>query len=338
MSTVQTENLSKIYPGNIRAVDGIDFKISKGEIFGFLGPNGAGKTTTIKMLNTLIKPTSGTANVAGFDIVKNPRGVRQNIGYVAQDVGVDEYATGRENLSLYAHFYRLEKRGIAQRVADVLELVDLTEYADKLVSTYSGGMRKRIDIAMGLIHYPKLIFLDEPTTGLDPQTRSHIWEYIRNLSRNMGITIFLTTHYMEEADQLANRVAIIDMGKIIQTGTPSELKQSVRGDVVTLILESINSDAGATRINSILNEQHFVIRTETTDGEMSVYVENGETAAPEIMRMLSESEIQIKSLSVSKPTLDDVFLKYTGRTIRSEQGKATTFSQIRQRQNRRLSR
>lgn len=338
MKVVETSQLTKIYPGNIKAVDSIDFEITEGEIFGFLGPNGAGKTTTIKILNTLLPLTSGTAIVTGYDVVNKPNEVRRNIGYVAQDVGVDEYATGRENLELYAHFYRLERSQVKQRVNQILELVDLTEYADKLVGTYSGGMRKRIDIAMGLIHYPKLIFLDEPTTGLDPQTRSHIWDYIRSLSRSMGITIFLTTHYMEEADQLADRVAIIDMGKIIQIGTPAQLKQSVRGDVVTLSFETSKDAEVVTHTDQILGEQAFVIRTEITNGELSVYVDNGETAAPAIMRILSDSDIQIRSLSVSKPTLDDVFLKYTGRTMRAEEGKATTFSQMRQRQNRRMAR
>ncbi|MGB3129230.1 MAG: ATP-binding cassette domain-containing protein, partial [Dehalococcoidia bacterium] len=200
MSVIVTNQLTKVFPGNIRAVDGIDFEVKAGEIFGFLGPNGAGKTTTIKMLNTLIKPTSGTAVVTGIDVVRNPAEVRKNIGYVAQDVGVDEYATGRENLALYGRFYRLDGRTIKQRVKELFELVDLTGYEDKIVSTYSGGMRKRLDIAMGLIHQPQLIFLDEPTVGLDPQTRVHIWDYIGNLAKAMGITIFLTTHYMEEAD------------------------------------------------------------------------------------------------------------------------------------------
>ena len=196
MSIIRTTGLTKVFPGGITAVNGVDFEVEPGEIFGFLGPNGAGKTTTIKMLNTLIRPTSGTAEVVGFDVCQSPPEVRKRIGYVGQDVGVDEYATGRENLTLYGRVYRLDKSTIRQRITEIFELVDLAGYEDKMVSTYSGGMRKRLDIAMGLIHRPELIFLDEPTVGLDPQTRTHIWEYIRDLARAVGVTIFLTTHYM----------------------------------------------------------------------------------------------------------------------------------------------
>ncbi len=265
MSVIVTNQLTKVFPGNIRAVDGIDFEVKAGEIFGFLGPNGAGKTTTIKMLNTLIKPTSGTAVVTGIDVVRNPAEVRKNIGYVAQDVGVDEYATGRENLALYGRFYRLDGRTIKQRVKGLFELVDLTGYEDKIVSTYSGGMRKRLDIAMGLIHQPQLIFLDEPTVGLDPQTRVHIWDYIGNLAKAMGITIFLTTHYMEEADRLADRIAIIDLGKIIAMGTPAELKQSIGGDVVTLSPRETGGEQYEEfirRTQAALADQAFILGTQ----------------------------------------------------------------------------
>ena len=262
MSIIETHQLTKIFPGDVRAVDGIDFEVKPGEIFGFLGPNGAGKTTTIKVLNTLIKPTSGTATVCGYDVVKNHAEVRTCIGYVAQDVGVDEYGTGRENLTLYGHFYRLDGKTIKQRVKDLFELVDLTGSEDRLVSTYSGGMRKRLDLAMGLIHYPKVIFMDEPTVGLDPQTRSHIWDYIHDMVRTMGITIFLTTHYMEEADHLADRIAIIDLGKIVATGTPDELKSSIGGDIITLtprIPEEENYEENIKRIQSVLSGKQFVI-------------------------------------------------------------------------------
>ena len=338
MSVIVTNQLSKIFPGNIRAVDGIDFEVKAGEIFGFLGPNGAGKTTTIKMLNTLIKPTSGTAVVTGIDVVRNPAEVRKNIGYVAQDVGVDEYATGRENLALYGRFYRLDGRTIKQRVKELFELVDLTGYEDKIVSTYSGGMRKRLDIAMGLIHQPQLIFLDEPTVGLDPQTRVHIWDYIGNLAKAMGITIFLTTHYMEEADRLADRIAIIDLGKIIAMGTPAELKQSIGGDVVTLSpceTGGEQCEEFIRRTQSALADQPFVLGTQEADGELAIYVNKGESAAPIIMRLLSNEGIEVEALSVSRPSLDDVFLKYTGRTIRAQEGTATTFVQMHRRRGRR---
>ena len=341
MEVIRTEQLTRVYPGGVTAVDAIDFQVDEGEIFGFLGPNGAGKTTTIKMLNTLLKPTSGTAIVAGFDVVKDPDQVRRNIGYVAQDVGVDENATGRENLELYAHFYRLGGKAIKERVRELLQLVDLTEYAGKLVYTYSGGMRKRLDIAMGLIQRPKLIFLDEPTTGLDPQTRVHIWDYIRSLAREMGITIFLTTHYMEEADHLAHRGALIDRGKLVATGTPGELKQSVGGDVVTLT--AVGTSEGEKQdflkqAQEALSGRTFVLRTQATDGQLAVYVDRGETAAPALMGLLAERGIQIGTLSISRPTLDDVFLKYTGRTIRAEEGRATTYVQMHRRRDRRASR
>jgi len=330
VNIIATEQLTKVYPGNILAVDSINFEVQAGEIFGFLGPNGAGKTTTIKMLNTLTPPTSGTATVVGFDVQKNPADVRRNVGYVAQDVGVDEHGTGRENLALYGHFYRLDGKTIKQRVSELFELVDLTGYENKKVSTYSGGMRKRLDIAMGLIHRPKLIFLDEPTVGLDPQTRVHIWEYIHSLVKAMGITIFLTTHYMDEADRLADRIAIIDHGKIMVMGTPNELKQSIGGDVVTLspcATGTEECEAFISRTQQLLADRPFVLNTQATDHELAVYVDKGESAAPAIMRLLSNQGLEVESLSVSKPSLDDVFLKYTGRTIRSEEGTATTFMQ-----------
>lgn len=338
MSVIVTSQLTKVFSGDIRAVDGIDFEVAEGEIFGFLGPNGAGKTTTIKMMNTLIKPTSGTAVVTGFDVIKNPAEVRENIGYVAQDVGVDEYATGRENLTLYGHFYRLDGRTIKRRVKEIFELVDLAGYEDKRVSTYSGGMRKRLDIAMGLIHQPKLIFLDEPTVGLDPQTRVHIWDYIHNLAKVMGVTIFLTTHYMEEADRLADRIAIIDLGKIIATGTPDELKQAIGGDVVTLTPCESGDEACQEflrRAQSALSGKPFVLGMQPTDGELAVYVNKSELATPNIMRLLANEGIEVESLSVSRPSLDDVFLKYTGRTIRAQEGTATTYVQMQRKRDRR---
>jgi len=338
VSIIATHQLTKVFPGNVRAVDGIDFEVDAGEIFGFLGPNGAGKTTTIKMLNTLIQPTSGTAIVAGFDIRKNPAKVRKRIGYVAQDVGVDERATGRENLTLYGHFYRLGGNTIKERVKELFELVDLAGYEDKMVSTYSGGMRKRLDIAMGLIHRPDVIFLDEPTVGLDPQTRVHIWDYIRNLAKAMGATICLTTHYMAEADSLADRIAIIDRGRLIAMGTPGELKRSISGDVVTLSLLTAGGDDYnelMKRTESALSAKPFVIGTQAMDGELAVYVDNGESAVPGIMRLLDNQGIEVRTISVSRPSLDSVFLKYTGRTIRAEEGAPTTFSQMQRKRIRR---
>jgi ABC-2 type transport system ATP-binding protein len=335
---IRTEKLTKVFPGGVTAVDAVDFEVKEGEIFGFLGPNGAGKTTTIKMLNTLIRPTSGTATVAGYDVAKQPAQVRNNVGYVAQDVGVDERATGKENLALYGHFYRLDRQTIRQRVTELFELVDLIGYEDKMVATYSGGMRKRLDIAMGLIHQPKLIFMDEPTVGLDPQTRIHIWDYIRDLAKAMGVTIFLTTHYMEEADHLADRIAIIDLGKIIAVGTADDLKKSIGGDVVTLTpceTGAAECEEFMKRTEAVLSSEPFVLRMQATDSQMAVYVNNGESAAPSIMRLLANEGIEVETLSVSRPSLDDVFLKYTGRTIRAQEGTATTFGQLHRKRSRR---
>ena len=338
MSVIATYQLTKVFPGDIRAVDGIDFEVEAGEIFAFLGPNGAGKTTTIKMLNTLILPTSGTATVAGFDIVKNSAEVRQHLGYVAQDVGVDEHATGRENLTLYGHFYRLDSKTIKQRVKEIFELVDLTGSEDRMVSTYSGGMRKRLDLAMGLIHEPEVIFMDEPTTGLDPQTRVHIWDYIRNLTKHVGVTTFLTTHYMEEADRLADHIAIIDRGKIIAMGTSDELKRSIGGDVVTLspcVDKDDECQEFIRRTEAVLSGKPFVTGTKATDGELAVYVNDGGSAIPSIMQLLSSQGIEVKRISIARPSLDDVFLKYTGRTIRGQEGTPTTFAQVLRRRSKR---
>ena len=338
MAIIETHQLAKIFPGDIRAVDGIDFEVNTGEVFAFLGPNGAGKTTTIKMLNTLIPPTSGTAIVAGFDVAKNASEVRKRIGYTAQDVGVDEHATGRENLTLYGHFYRLDNKTIKQRVKEIFELVGLTGSEDRMVSTYSGGMRKRLDLAMGLIHQPQVIFMDEPTTGLDPQTRASIWEYIRNLVSSKGMTIFLTTHYMEEADRLANRIAIIDLGKIIAMGTADELKKSIGGDVVTVSPcgdKDEECKEFVRRSEAVLSGKPFVTGTKPTDGELAVYVNDGASAIPNIMQLLSGQGIEVKTISMSRPSLDDVFLKYTGRTIRAQEGTRTSFAQLMRMRDRR---
>ncbi|MFC2018245.1 ATP-binding cassette domain-containing protein, partial [Chloroflexota bacterium] len=319
----------------------IDFHVEAGEIFAFLGPNGAGKTTTIKILNTLILPTSGTAQVAGFDVVKNPAEVRKRVGYAAQDVGVDEHATGRENLTLYAHLYRLEGKTIKKRINEIFEIVGLTGDEDRMVSTYSGGMRKRLDLAMSLIHQPQVVFLDEPTTGLDPQTRAYLWDYIKNLAKEMGIAIFLTTHYMDEADRLADRIAIIDLGKIMIIGTSEELKRNIGGDVVTLtppVEKDEEHKEFVRRTEEVLNGKPFVLQTKPADGQLAVYVNDGGAAIPEIMQVLNGQGIDVKTISMSRPSLDDVFLKYTGRTMRSEEGARTNYMQIRRQANRRQRR
>lgn len=253
-------------------------------------------------------------------------------------MGVDEHATGKENLILYGHFYRLDNKTIKQRVKELFELVDLTGYENRIVSTYSGGMRKRLDIAMGLIHQPRLIFLDEPTTGLDPQTRTHMLDYIRNLAKNMGISIFLTTHYMEEADQLADRIAIIDLGKLMAIDTPEKLKQSIGGDIVMLSSRA-NTDQEREefkkRAESALTGKPFVVGIQAADGELAVYVDNDKSAVPAIMGILAGEHIEVQTLSISRPSLDDVFLKYTGHKIRVQEGTPTTFSQMMRKRNRR---
>jgi len=340
MAMIRTQDLVKVYPGGVRAVDGVSFEVQKGEIFGFLGPNGAGKTTTIKVLVTLLRPTSGQAEVAGYDVSKYHREVRNRIGYVGQDVGIDELATGGENLRLYGHLYRLDDRTIKSRIEELMALVELTGYEDKRVSTYSGGMRKRLDIAMGLIHRPEVLILDEPTVGLDPQTRAHIREYVRNLSKQDGVTIFFTTHYMEEADIMADRIAIIDYGRIVALGTPEELKDEISGDVVTISLDMERpeeTDRAMLQSSDTLKELQFVREIQRRDSDLNVYVDDGEHALPQLMRTLEGQGIMVKAISLARPSLDDVFLKHTGRTIREEEGKRTSFGQIERMRRRRPS-
>ncbi len=334
MPTISVTDLVKVYKGGIRAVDGVSFEVEAGELFAFLGPNGAGKSTTIKILTTLLKPTSGTAQVLGMDVRAHPAAVRRSIGYAAQDVGIDENATGRENLTLYGHFYRLDGVTIRRRVGELLELMDLTRDANRLVSTYSGGMRKRLDLAISLLHQPRVLILDEPTVGLDPQTRGHIGDYIHNLGKELGITVFFTTHYMDEADKLADRIAILDHGKIIALGTPLELKKEVSGDVVTLSLTAdvaSSSDGALEHSRELLQRQPFVRELQVLNSGLpitiNVYVEKGETDLPRILRAMDSDGLTVQTISLSRPTLDDVFIKYTGRTMRDEEGRRTTWFQ-----------
>ncbi len=320
-SIIHTQDLGKAY-GEQRAVDGVSFDVQEGEIFGFLGPNGAGKSTTIKMLITLVKPTSGSATVVGYDLVQQTNEIRKVIGYVAQEIGVDGRASGRENLELQGHLYNMDTPTIRRRIDELLTLVDLTKEANKLAGTYSGGMRKRLDIATGLIHSPRVLFLDEPTTGLDPQTRANLWDYIRRLNKEQGITIFLTTHYLEEADRLCDRIAIIDHGKIKAINTPSYLKEQVSGDVVNITFdrpELPTDDSRRETARTVLSQQTWVRDIQTADrGGLNVYVEAGNQAMPEIIRLLDQHSIPVVTIALSRPSLDDVFLKYTGRQMRDE--------------------
>jgi ABC-2 type transport system ATP-binding protein len=320
MDLIVTDKLTKIYNKQIVAVDHIDLTIKEGEIFGLLGPNGAGKTTTIRMLSTLTRPTSGTATVAGYDILKDSRKVRQLIGYSAQAAGLMETATGRENLNLFGRYHHMDGSKLKERVDELLALVNLTEDANRLVKTYSGGMRKRLEIATALVHQPRLLFLDEPTLGLDIQIRVNIWDYVRKLSE-AGISILLTTHYLEEADRLSGRVAIIDKGKIIATGTPEELKSAIEGDAVSLRMPSASAEeqkAIFAKTEKILSAQPFVKKLMATHDGVNVYVDRADEAMPKILRLLEKEGVETASTTVSRPSLDDVFIRYTGRTIAEE--------------------
>ncbi|MGD0717950.1 MAG: ATP-binding cassette domain-containing protein [Halobacteriota archaeon] len=321
---VETRNLTKVYNGKIRAVDNVSIDIGEGEIFGLLGPNGAGKTTMIRMLVTLTRPTSGSVLVAGSDVVKEARKVREIIGYSSQEAGVDEQATGRGYLTLFGHFYGLDGQTIRRRVDEVLALLELTDAADRLTGTYSGGMRKRLEIATALINKPKLLVLDEPTLGLDIQTRARIWDHIRALNSD-GMSILLTTHYLEEADKLCDRVAIIDYGRIVVMGTPNALKGEIHGDVVSLTLPPEEPDQWEKtfeKVRQLLADQPLVREIQPTNDGLNVYVDQRGAAVPLILHVVEDAGVVIEDLSLSRASLDDVFIKYTGRTMREERGQA----------------
>lgn len=315
MYSIETKSLSKIF-GDLRAVDDISFKVEKGEIFGFLGPNGAGKSTTMMILTTLLKPTTGQALVSGFDVVTQPKQVRQSIGYVQQETTVDEYLTGRENLLLQARLNHIPKDQIDARIDEVLELIELSDKQKDPVVTYSGGMRKRLDIAGGLLHRPKVLFLDEPTVGLDIQTRRKIWEYIKKIHKEFEMTIFLTTHYMEEADQLCNRVGIIDGGKIQVIDSPQNMKSAMGNEVISLTLESDESKSFLSELEKI----DLIKKINQDQNKIVLFASKGTEVIPKIFQISSDSGIKITSISLTQPTLDDVFISYTGHEIRSEEG------------------
>src|ERR1700674_4257064 len=309
-AAIATEQLVKRY-GEIEAVRGIDLSIMPGEIFGFLGPNGAGKSTTISMLCTLLRPTSGRAAVAGFDVARDPGAVRARIGLVFQDPSLDEQLTARENLDFHAFLYDVPRASRAQRINEVLEMVELADRARSKVLTFSGGMKRRLEIARGILHSPEVLFLDEPTRGLDPQTRSHIWDYLRALRRSEGITIFMHTHYMDEAE-FCDRIAIIDMGRIVALGTPDELKARVGGDVITIV--TADNATSAAELGS-----KFGLTPTVDDGTLRIEVSDGAAFIPRLVRDLSA---QVTAVTLRRPSLDDVFLKLTGRAIREEQAGA----------------
>jgi len=312
LDIITTENLTKKFD-DFTAVDSVSFSVKKGEIFGFLGPNGAGKTTTIKMLTTLLNPTEGSAHVAGFDIIKERDNVRKNIGVVFQDPALDTELTGQENLDFHARMYGLSKDERKNRIKDVLKLVDLEDKKDTLVKHYSGGMKRRLEIARGLMHYPTVLFLDEPTLGLDSQARQAIWAYIKKMNKEENTTIFLTTHYMDEADHLCDRVGIIDRGKILVIDSTDNLKNSVGDDLITL------SSTDDENLLKRLNEESWIKNTKKEGTNLILNVEKGEEKIPIIIELAQSLNIKIKSISVRKPTLDDVFLSFTGRTFRDQE-------------------
>lgn len=315
MYAIKVEGLTKQF-NNFVAVDHISFSVKCGEIFGLLGPNGAGKTTTINMLSTLLNPSSGYAEVAGFDITTSRDDVRRSIGIVFQEPALDDKLTGRENLEFHAMMYGLDKEERRKRIENALELVELTDKADILVENYSGGMKRRLEIARGLIHEPKVLFLDEPTLGLDAQTRRHIWEYIRELNKASGVTLILTTHYMEEADYLCDRIAIIDHGKIIAMDTPQRLKDVLGGDVISVEVEA---EADIDKLVNHLRGLSWIKAMKRHDGVLGLTVEKGEKRIPELISTAQKVGVGIASINLHKPSLEDVFIHFTGKNIRDEE-------------------
>ena len=327
---IQVEDLVKVYPGGTRAVDGISFSVEEGGFFGFLGPNGAGKSTTMKILGTLLKQTSGTALVAGYDVNRDPQQVRRVIGFAMQEVGLDDLASGKDFLITQGLLYGLGRKEAVRRAKELLELVALSEVSHRKVGAYSGGMRRRVDLVGALVHNPRVLFLDEPTTGLDPQSRLAIWEHLRDLN-GRGITIFLTTQMMEEADQLCRRIAIIEQGLIAAEGTPAQLKNEVGGDVLTISLAG-GSDEEHRRqqekARALVEERGYVSETFLVDSGLCVNVKNGGEVIPDLLKLLSDNGIGVTNLSLSRPTLDDVFLKYTGRKIRTDGASGDGYGQM----------
>jgi ABC-2 type transport system ATP-binding protein len=311
MNAIEAEGLRREFPGNIIAVDSIDLEVAEGEIFGFLGPNGAGKTTTVKMLTTLLRPTAGQARIAGYDLYRQQLEIRRSIGVALQEAGLDNMASGRELLELQAKLFGARAREAKRRAEELLELVGLTEAADRRVKTYSGGMNRRLALASALVHGPRLLFLDEPTEGLDPASRQTIWQEVGRLSRQTGVTVFLTTHYLEEADRLADRVAIIDHGRIVAEGTPSALKASIGGDVVTVALSrDYMEDA-----RSVLSQLEGLKELRPDEAGLTLFVNNGTGVIASVIRSLDTAGVSVGSVAVSQPTLDEVFLRATGSRL-----------------------
>jgi ABC-2 type transport system ATP-binding protein len=312
-NAIETQGLRRVFKTRnrvVEAVAGVDMTVHNGEIFGFLGPNGAGKTTTLRMLATLLPPSGGTATVAGADLLRQQGQVRERIGYVGQAGGSDREIMGRTELVFQGRLYGMSLAAAKKRAADLIEMLELEACADRKVATYSGGQKRRLDIGLGLVHDPQLLFLDEPTTGLDPQSRARVWDEVRRM-HDRGTTVFLTTHYLDEADALCDRIAIIDHGKIATLGSPEALKREVAGDLVTL---SVKGDQQAAL--DLLKGQPFVRESATEEGAIRLYVDRGEVAMPAILRLLDSAGMQLVTIGLQRPSLDDVFLRKTGRSLR----------------------
>tara|TARA_B100001146_G_scaffold4654_1_gene4213 strand:- start:230 stop:1237 length:1008 start_codon:yes stop_codon:yes gene_type:complete len=315
LHAIEVDSLTKKF-GDFKAIDNISFDVEEGEIFGFLGPNGAGKSTTMMILTTLLKPSSGKVLVGGYDIMSDAKKVREKIGYVQQEISVDEFLTGRENLYLHARINQIPSNLIKSRIDDVLELVELGEKQDHATLTYSGGMRKRLDIANGLLSRPSVLFLDEPTVGLDIQTRRKIWSYIKKIRKDFGMTVFISTHYMEEADELCGRIGIIDFGKIQVIDTPKSMKRAIGNEIISfnLVDGKANQDTLIDQINNI----EFVKEVKNKQDSITVFSTNSNEVIPKIFQASTNLNMKINSLTLKQPTLDDVFISYTGHDLRDE--------------------
>jgi ABC-2 type transport system ATP-binding protein len=308
---IEAEGLVKTYPKEVKALDGLSFAVTPGSVFALLGPNGAGKSTAVKILTTLTTPDAGRATVAGLDVGAQPDAVRRTIGVVAQGSGVDVQATGRENLRLQGQIHGIRGRALEERAGELLDRFGLAEAADRVARGYSGGMQRRLDIAMALVHDPAVLFLDEPTTGLDPEVRADMWSEIARLARERGKTVLLTTHYLEEADQLAERVAIVDRGRVVADGTPDELKRELRGDAIHVDLDAEYNGAVSRALAELA-----LVRDVTVDGRvLRARADDGARAVPLVLQALETHGVSVASVRVARPSLDDVYLKYTGRTF-----------------------
>ncbi|MPZ22187.1 MAG: ATP-binding cassette domain-containing protein [Dehalococcoidia bacterium] len=315
--------LTKHFPPDVRAVDGIDLNIGAGKVFGFLGANGSGKTTTIRMLTTLLQPTSGSAQVDGLDVLRQSMEVRRRIGVALQEAGLDLLQTGRELLMLQSRLFGLAGGRLKARVGELLEIVDMTEAADRRIGTYSGGMKRRLDLATALIHDPRILFLDEPTTGLDPISRDAIWRHVRTLNEERGITVFLTTQYLEEADRLAHELAIIDSGKIIAEGSPEEMKASIGADVITVKMPDGGASTEAAAEAAVRGMEGVEdVRSPDGNGTLVIYIKDGARAIAPVVIQLNQAGVEVGEITLARPTLDDVFLQKTGHHLAEAQAAA----------------